>query len=100
MGFGNIVGSGIFTLTGPAAHMTGSSVILSFVFTGLISMMTALQYAEFASIIPKSGSSYLYTQCIFGEFAAWIMAWNLIFLYGIETALETRGLAAYSQKFL
>jgi APA family basic amino acid/polyamine antiporter len=96
--FGAIIGTGIFTLTGPAAHLAGSSVIIAYFFTGLVAMATAIVFAEFSSIIPKSGSTYLYSYCIFGEFTAWIIAWNYAITYVFGNAVGVRGLASYTHK--
>ena len=76
MGFGNTIGSGVFTLTGVAAKSAGPAVFLAFIFSGLIALLTALTYAEFAAMIPKSGSAYIYTYTTFGELPAWIVGWN------------------------
>ena len=98
--FGSIIGTGIFTLTGPAAHLCGSSVVISYLLTGMVAMPTALVFAEFSSIIPKSGSTYLYTYCIFGEFTAWIIGWNYVIVYTVSNAVGTRGLSSYTHKLL
>ena len=76
LGFGNTIGSGVFTLTGVAAKSSGSAVFLGFILSGLIALLTALVFAEFAALIPKSGSSYLYVYTTFGELPAWIVGWN------------------------
>jgi APA family basic amino acid/polyamine antiporter len=60
--------------------------------------MTALSIAEFASLV--SGSVYLYTYSVFGEAAAWTVAWNQIFFYGSSAATESRGLSNYVEKLL
>jgi amino acid transporter len=73
-------------------------VIFSYIAAGIIALMTALSLAEFASIV--SGSLYLYTYSVFGEAAAWIVAWNQIFIYGSSAATESRGLSNYVEKLL
>ena len=98
MGFGQIIGTGVYSLTGPAAHMTGSSVALCYVFTGGVALLTATIYAEFASLVPKSGSSYLYTYCILGEGPAWMVAHNQIFGQICSNSLVARGLSSYASK--
>lgn len=82
-------------MTGPGAAKAGNAVALSYVIGGGVVLLTALIFAEFASKIPKSGSSYTYTYCIFGELAAWIVGWNQIFTYGISAACLARGLSTY-----
>jgi APA family basic amino acid/polyamine antiporter len=66
MGFGNTIGSGVFTLTGVGSKAAGAAVFLSFIISGFIALLTALVYAEFSALIPKSGSSYIYTYTVFG----------------------------------
>ena len=82
LGFGNTIGSGVFTLTGVASKTAGSAVFIGFIIAGLVASMTACVYAEFAALIPKSGSSYLYSYTVFGEFLAWIVGWNQNLRYG------------------
>src|ERR671936_2696502 len=61
LGVGAIIGTGIFVLTGRAAHdTTGPALMLSFVVAGLGCIFAALCYAEFASMVPVAGSAYTY----------------------------------------
>lgn len=82
LGLGNTIGSGFFTLIGVAAKMSGAAVFLSFLMSGMIALLTALAFAEFAALIPKAGSCYLYSYTVFGELAAWIIGWNQNLRYG------------------
>ena len=53
LGVGCIIGTGIFVLTGIAAHdKAGPALTLSFAVSGLACIFAALCYAEFASMIP------------------------------------------------
>src|ERR1700747_2353713 len=57
LGVGAIIGTGIFILTGVAAHdRTGPALMLSFVMAGMACVFAALCYAEFASMVPVAGS--------------------------------------------
>lgn len=87
LGFGNTIGSGVFTLTGVASKYTGPAVFVSFIIAGMVALLTALVFAEFSAIIPKSGSSYVYTYSTFGELPAWIVGWNQNFRYGGTAAV-------------
>src|SRR5213593_2530126 len=54
LGIGAIIGTGIFVLTGIAAHdKTGPALMLSFVVAGLACIFAALCYAEFAAMVPS-----------------------------------------------
>jgi basic amino acid/polyamine antiporter, APA family len=99
LGFGNTIGSGVFTLTGVAAKTAGSAVFLGFIISGVIALLTALVFAEFASMIPKSGSAYVYTYSTFGELPAWIVGWNQNLRYGGTTAVQSRGWSSYIMQF-
>ena len=58
-GVGVVIGAGIFTLTGRAAHdVAGPAVVISFVIAAIACGLAAMCYAEFASTVPVSGSAY------------------------------------------
>ena len=83
LGIAAIVGSGIFATIGSAAASGGPAVALLFIFTAVACGFSALCYAEFASVIPLSGSAYTYAYASFGELFAWIIGWDLIIEYAI-----------------
>ena len=100
LGLGNTIGSGFFTLIGVACKSAGPAVFLSFLLSGSVALLTASVYAEFAGLIPKAGSSYLYSYTIFGEFAAWIVGWNQNLRYGGASATQSRAFDAFFINFL
>lgn len=68
LGVGAIIGTGIFVLTGVgAAKYAGSALVVSFIIAGLACAFAALCYAEFASMVPVSGSAYTYGYAALGE---------------------------------
>ena len=82
LGIGAIIGAGIFVLTGQAAaQYAGPAIAISFVISGLGCLFAGLCYAEFAAMIPISGSAYTYAYATMGEFLAWIIGWDLILEY-------------------
>ena len=82
-GIAAIIGAGIFSTIGKASADGGPGVILLFIFTAVACSFAAFAYAEFASLIPVSGSAYTYSYVAFGELFAWIIGWALIMEYGI-----------------
>lgn len=82
-GIAAIVGAGIFSTIGDAAAKGGPAVSLLFVFTAVACAFSALCYAEFASMVPVSGSAYTYAYVAFGELIAWIIGWDLLLEYAI-----------------
>jgi APA family basic amino acid/polyamine antiporter len=82
-GIAAIVGAGIFSTIGKASSDGGPAVIFLFLFTALACSFAAFAYAEFASMVPVSGSAYTYSYVAFGELMAWIIGWALIMEYAI-----------------
>ncbi len=100
LGVGAIIGTGIFILTGVAAHdSTGPALMLSFVMAGLACVFAALCYAEFASMVPVAGSAYTYAYATLGELFAWIIGWDLILEYAVGSATVAHGWSAHFQEF-
>ncbi len=83
MGIAAIIGAGIFSTIGTASFNGGPAVVTLFVFTAIACGFSAMCYAEFASVIPISGSAYTYAYAAFGEVVAWIIGWALIVEYAI-----------------
>jgi APA family basic amino acid/polyamine antiporter len=82
LGIGAIIGGGIFTLTGIAAHdHAGPALAISFIIAGIGCTFAALCYAEFSSVLPVEGSAYAYSYGTVGEMFAWFIGWNLILEY-------------------
>ncbi len=88
---------GIFPTIGAGAHAAGPSVILAYVFSGLVSVCVAFCYAEFASMVPVAGSAYTYAYATLGELVAWIIGWDLILEYGLSLAPTASSLSDYLQ---
>ena len=96
LGVGAIIGGGIFVFTGTAAyHHAGPAIILSFALSGFVCICAGLCYAEFASVIPVSGSSYTYAYAILGEFPAWLVGCSMIFAYFLAAASVANGWSSY-----
>ncbi|WP_068783919.1 amino acid permease [Paenibacillus phocaensis] len=98
LGIGCIVGTGIFVLTGvAAAQHAGPGLILSFLLAGIVCAFCALCYAEFASMVPVTGSAYTYSYATFGELIAWILGWDMILEYGFAASMVASGWSGYFQ---
>jgi APA family basic amino acid/polyamine antiporter len=83
-GIAAIIGAGIFSTIGLASFNGGPAVSLLFVFVAIACIFTALCYAQFASMVPVSGSAYTYAYVSFGELFAWIIGWALILEYAVS----------------
>jgi APA family basic amino acid/polyamine antiporter len=101
MGIGAIIGTGIFVLTGLAAHdHAGPSLMLSFMLAALACALAGLCYAEFAAMIPVAGSAYTYAYATLGELFAWIIGWDLVLEYAVASCAVAHGWSHYFQALI
>jgi APA family basic amino acid/polyamine antiporter len=101
LGIGAIIGAGIFVLTGIAAALhAGPGVTLSFLVAATACGLAGLCYAEMASTVPVAGSAYTYSYATMGEFAAWIIGWDLVLEYAMGAATVGVGWSGYFVSFL
>jgi APA family basic amino acid/polyamine antiporter len=94
-GIGATVGTGIFIVLTAAVPVGGPAVILSFVMAGIVAGLTAICYAELASAVPVSGSSYSYAYATLGEGVAMVVAACLLLEYGVSSAAVAVGWSQY-----
>jgi basic amino acid/polyamine antiporter, APA family len=96
LGIGGIIGTGIFVLTGvAAANHAGPALALAFIIAGVGCTLAGLCYAEFAAMIPVSGSAYSYSYATLGEGVAWFIGWNLVLEYLFAVATVSVGWSGY-----
>ena len=101
LGIGAVIGAGIFVLTGQAAaNHAGPAVMLSFVFAGIACAFAGLCYAEFAAMMPVSGSAYSYSYTPLGEGVTWFIGWCLVLEYLFAGSSVAVGWWAYLISFL
>ena len=106
LGIGAIVGAGIFATIGTAAAGdatrpgAGPALILSFVVTAVACGFAALCYAEFAAMVPISGSAYTYAYATLGELIAWIIGWDLIIEYAVGNVAVAISWGNYFKTFV
>ena len=106
LGIGAIIGAGIFATTGSAVAGTfdrpgaGPALMISYLLTAIACGFCALCYAEFASMIPVSGSAYTYAYATLGELIAWIIGWDLIIEYAIGNVAVAVSWSGYFKELL
>ena len=99
-GVGATIGTGIFFVLSEAVPVAGPAVIWSFVLAGAVAGLTAICYAELASAVPVSGSSYSYAYATLGELPAMGVAACLLLEYGVSAAAVAVGWSQYLNEFL
>jgi APA family basic amino acid/polyamine antiporter len=106
LGVGATIGAGIFATTGTAIvgdalrPGAGPAIVISFLLTALTCGFAALCYAEFAAMVPISGSAYTYAYASLGELVAWIIGWDLIIEYAVGNIGVAIGWAGYFRELL
>lgn len=106
IGIGAIIGAGIFATIGTAAAGdvnrlgAGPGLMLSFVVAALVCAIVAFCYAEFASMVPISGSAYTYSYATLGELVAWVIGWDLIIEYAVGNVAVAISWANYFKTLL
>lgn len=101
LGLGAIIGTGIFVLLGlVTSTYAGPGTSLSFVLAGVTVMLVALLYAELASMMPESGSSYVYVFTAFGELTGWLVGWTMLLTVAAAPAAAAIGWVGYFSNLL
>src|SRR5512136_2506426 len=106
LGIGATIGAGIFATIGTAAAGdaarpgAGPALVISFVVTAIACGFAALCYAEFAAMVPISGSAYTYSYATLGELVAWIIGWDLIIEYAVGNVAVAISWANYFKTFV
>ncbi len=99
-GVGATVGTGIFFVLGEAVPKAGPAVLISFLIAGIAAGLSALCYAELASAIPVSGSTYSYAYHALGELVAVVIAGCVLLEYGVSTGAVAVGWSSYFNELL
>ena len=99
-GVGATVGTGIFIVLQQAVPKAGPAVLISFVIAGVAAGLSAICYAEMASAVPVSGSTYSYAYTTMGEFVAMGVAACLLLEYGVSMSATAVGWSGYLNKLL
>ncbi|GJD38645.1 amino acid permease [Methylobacterium bullatum] len=95
LGVGATVGTGIFVILSAAVPEAGPGILVSFVLAAVTAGLTALCYAELASALPLSGSSYSYAYATLGELAAFLVGACLLLEYAVAASAIAVGWGQY-----
>jgi amino acid transporter/nucleotide-binding universal stress UspA family protein len=95
IGIAGLVGGAIFVLTGPAIGLAGGSVIIAFIINAIITLFTAMGYAELGSAIPEAGGGYLWVREGLPRPNAFISGWMAWFAHIVAGSLYAVGFGSF-----
>jgi amino acid transporter len=95
IGVGAMIGAGIFVLTGIAAGHAGPALIMAFGLNGLVTLLTALSYAELGSSFPEAGGGYLWVKEGLGGLSGFQAGWMSWFAHAVACSLYILGFGYY-----
>jgi len=98
IGFGAIVGAGVFVVTGLAAGIAGPALLLALPLAAIAAAANALSSAQLAASYPQAGGTYEYGYRVLHPWAGFAAGW--MFLASKTAAAGTVGLgiAAYLER--
>ena len=96
---GDILGTGIYALTGTIARQVGGVVWLPFLIAFVVAFMTAFSYLELVTKYPRAAGAALYTHKAFGIHLLTFMVTFIVMASGITSAsTASRAFAANLMK--
>ncbi|MDX1622345.1 MAG: APC family permease, partial [Nitriliruptorales bacterium] len=100
IGVGAMIGAGIFVLIGIAAGASGPAVMLALVLNGVVTLFTAMVYAELGSAIPEAGGGYLWVKSALGPLQSFLAGWMSWFSHAVAGALYAQGFGSFLEELL
>src|ERR671912_1495411 len=100
IGIAGMIGGAIFVLVGPAIGLAGSAVIIAFIINGIITLFTAMAYAELGSAMPEAGGGYLWVREGLPRPNAFISGWMAWLAHTIAGSLYAVGFASFLNSLL
>jgi APA family basic amino acid/polyamine antiporter len=96
---GSMIGSGIFIVAAEGAREVASPTLfmLTWVISGLMTVIAAVTYGELAAMMPRAGGQYVYLREAFGPLSGFLYGWTLFLI--IQTGTQAAVAVAFG-KFL
>lgn len=100
IGVGGMIGAGIFVLTGIAAGVAGPALVLAFFLNGLVTLLTAMAYAELGSAFPEAGGGYLWVKEGLGGAQGFLAGWMSWFAHAVAGSLYGLAFGRFASELL
>lgn len=95
IGVGAMIGAGIFVLTGIAAGVAGPALIVAWTLNGVVTLFTALSYAELGSCYHDAGGGYLWVKEGLPRWNGFLSGWMSWFAHAVACSVYALGFGAY-----
>lgn len=100
LSMGGIIGSGWLLATLKASSFAGPAVFISWIIGGILILFIALNYAEIAGMLPRSGAIVRYPHLTHGSYTGFLMAWAY-FLTGVMVpVIEAEAVVTYASSYI
>lgn len=100
VGFGAIIGAGIFVVTGVAAGIAGPSFLVGLFVAAIAATCNALSSAQLAAEYPQSGGTYEYGYRVLNPWAGFAAGWMFLASKISAAGTVALGLAGYLDALL
>jgi basic amino acid/polyamine antiporter, APA family len=100
VGIAAMIAGAIFILIGPAINLAGGAVIVAFAINGIITLFTAMGYAELGSAMPEAGGGYLWVREGLPRPNAFISGWMAWLAHIVAGSLYAVGFASFLNSLL
>jgi len=87
IGVASMIGGAIFVLVGPGISAAGPALIVAFLLNGVITLFTALTYAELGSALPATGGGYKWIREGLPRPNSYLSGWMAWFAHSIAGSL-------------
>ena len=87
IGVASMIGGAIFVLVGPGISAAGPALIIAFLLNGVITLFTALTYAELGSALPATGGGYKWVREGLPRPNSYLSGWMAWFAHTIAGSL-------------
>jgi APA family basic amino acid/polyamine antiporter len=100
VGFGAIVGAGIFVVTGVAAGIAGPAFLVGLLLAAVAATCNALSSAQLAAEYPQSGGTYEYGYRVLNPWAGFAAGWMFLASKISAAGTVAIGLAGYLEALI
>jgi len=100
IGVGGMIGAGIFVLTGIAAGVAGPALVLVFILNGIVTVFTAMVYAELGSAFPEAGGGYLWVKEGLGGAQGFLAGWMSWFAHAVAGSLYALAFGRFATELI